>query len=584
MKTPFTTHRFGALARTATTLAAAALLTTVNAQAQVIYNLAANIDNTATASTGATGVSNTGCEVAYYGAGNTLLRAFTWDTGSGAYLGWFLGGNKGSAPLLGTGAEDPDVVVDPGSISNGGKGSGKILVTYLRSGSVYYEVRQLNAAGTVLTTIKGSTVVNTSGAGLCSNPNVDVNNDGEAIIVWEQAGIIYSRTFALANSTTATNLSSPAYRVTNFQANYSFSQPDVAINRNTNNGSTAVVPSFVYVATFTDPNTGAQTQTIRLSQPTITNVRNGSGTGVAGTVVYVGSGALETPRIAAAENYGVLGSYGYEVVLTDLDGAGNKIIGLNNSTSSSAVSTANMPVSSILNINGDGTTPLYALATCERPVVTYSGDAILVAWTLLDGGSVPPTFQGDRDVIKVSLTNVKGDLIGNGYSVVDKNTAGDQYVPSIAGRLTSFTLGAYNLNDGLYTFFDENVGDVLWKSSGYNNVNLRPTAGTPDPKGDGAGTARLGGPAALGASRLEAYPNPFHGTATLNLGLREGEHVRSLEVYSTTGQRVTTVALPAERSAPTVSFDAVAAGLTPGLYLVRLTTDQGTQNLRLHYE
>jgi hypothetical protein len=578
MKTLFTTLRLGTMARIATSLAAAALLTTGSAQAQVIYNLAANGDNSGTGGTGATGVSNTGCEVAYYGI-DVLLRAFTWDTGSGAYLGWVLGSNKGSAPLLGTGAEDPDVVVDPGSTSNGGKGSGKMLVTYLRNGSVYYEVRQVNGAGTTLTTIKGSTIVNTAGAGLCSNPNVDVNNDGEALIVWEQSGAIYARTFALAASTSSTNLGS-VYRVTSAQANYSFSQPDVAINRNTNNGSTAVVPSFVYVAT--DLTTG--TQTLRMSQPAMTNVRAGSGSGLAGTNVYVGSGALETPRIAAAVNYAGMGSYGYEVVLTDLDGAGNKIIGLNNSSSSSAVSVANLPAASVLNINGDGTTPLYALATCERPVVTYNGDAILVAWTLLDGGSVPPTFQGNKDVIKVNLSYMKGDVIGNGYSVVDKSTTGDQYVPSIAGRLTSFTLGGTNLSEALYAFFDENVGDVLWKSSYYFNTNLRPTATTAAPKGKGTGTAQLTAPATRGTERLEAYPNPFHGTATFNLGLREGEHVRSLEVYSTTGQRVSTVALPTEQSAPTVSFDAVAAGLTPGLYLVRLTTDQGTQNLRLHYE
>jgi hypothetical protein len=577
MRAFFTTLRLGAMTRCASA-AAISLLTLGSASAQVYYP-AVNGDSNGSYTYTVTGAANTGCEVAYYGTGNTLLKAFVWDDANGSYLGWDKAGTKGAVPLLGVGAQDPDVVVDPGTTSGG---TGKILVTYVINGNIFFEVRQLNGAGSAFTTIKASTQVNTAGSGTCANPNVDVDNDGEALIVWEQGGIIYARSFDLTNSTSATTLRA-VYRVSANQPGFTFSQPDVSINRNTNNGSasTLIVPSFVFVAT----NTATLAQSIRLYQPAIASVRSGSSPG-ANTVIYTGSASLETPRISATHNYSAFGSYGYEVVLTDIDPAGNKIVGLNNSSASSAVSSTNLPTVTVLNNAGNGISPLYALAACERPVVTYAGDAILVAWTLLDGGSVPPTRNGDKEVLQVRLNYINGAVQnynqnnGDGYAIVNKSEVGDQYLPSVAGRLTSFTRGIYSNNDALYAFFDENASQILHKSSAYQNVNLRPAAGNSAPATAGTSNAAIKA-GAFGTSRLEAYPNPFHGTAALNLGLREGEQVRSLSVYNTTGQLVST--LEPAQAGPTI-IDAAAAGLKPGLYVLRLTTTLGAQSLRLSYE
>ncbi|RAK65900.1 T9SS type A sorting domain-containing protein [Hymenobacter edaphi] len=560
------------LARYTAALAVIIFLSAGVALAQVAYYPATTQDYPISSPQGVSGVLNTGCEVAYYGTGGALLKAIVWDSSNGSYLGWDLDGTTGSLPLLATGAQDPDVVVDPGP-STTGVGTGKMLVTYTVNGNIFYEVRQLNATGTSLTTIKGSTQVNTTGLGQCANPNVDVNNNGEAVIVWEQNGLIYARTFALTASTSTTNLGG-VYQVVGNQPGFVFSQPDVAFNRNTNNESNDLdVASFVFVAT----NTATAAQTIRMVQPPVADLRSGATLLTRDIDIYTGFGRLNTPRISATHNYGGFGSYGYEVVLTDSNSSDSKVIGLNNSRSSLPVhdTFADMPRVTVLNETGDGITPLYALAAAVSPVVTYAGDAILVAWT--NGGPAPATRYGDKDVLQLRLDYNTGavqnynQFNGDGYAIVNQNEIGSQYLPAIAGRLTATTPGGlFGTNDALYAFLDEAQSLIAYKSSPYNNVSLRPGAGGAPAK-PGAGQV---------ATRFAAYPNPFNGTATLDLALGANEQVRSLRVYNTTGQLVSTLT-PA--SAGSIVFDGAAAGLKPGLYVLQLTTTHGSRSLRLHY-
>jgi hypothetical protein len=66
------------------------------------------------------------------------------------------------------------------------------------------------------------------------------------------------------------------------------------------------------------------------------------------------------------------------------------------------------------------------------------------------------------------------------------------------------------------------------------------------------------------------YPNPTSGTATLRWQLPAGQRAARLLLYSSLGQWVREVALPAGTSG-----SAAVAGLAPGSYLARLLSPTG---------
>jgi hypothetical protein len=78
---------------------------------------------------------------------------------------------------------------------------------------------------------------------------------------------------------------------------------------------------------------------------------------------------------------------------------------------------------------------------------------------------------------------------------------------------------------------------------------------------------------------VSAYPNPFNPTTTLNVELAETGNV-DLRVYNIQGQLVSTLANGMmEAGRHELQFN--GAGLPSGMYLARLTTDQGSQVERL---
>ena len=92
----------------------------------------------------------------------------------------------------------------------------------------------------------------------------------------------------------------------------------------------------------------------------------------------------------------------------------------------------------------------------------------------------------------------------------------------------------------------------------------------------GARATSTGLPPALAEAPV-AYPNPTAGAATVAFELSEPSDV-SVEVFDVLGRRVATLATGAQAAGP-VRVD-VPAGLTPGLYVVRVQTSAGAATTR----
>ena len=79
---------------------------------------------------------------------------------------------------------------------------------------------------------------------------------------------------------------------------------------------------------------------------------------------------------------------------------------------------------------------------------------------------------------------------------------------------------------------------------------------------------------------LHAMPNPTKGNTTIDFSLLEAAVV-TLEVYSQTGVKVATLLLNEDKPEGVYSISFDASGLSPGVYLCRLSTGKTTQTVQL---
>ena len=128
----------------------------------------------------------------------------------------------------------------------------------------------------------------------------------------------------------------------------------------------------------------------------------------------------------------------------------------------------------------------------------------------------------------------------------------------------------------------ENI-DIIWRVFARRGIGFSAQQGSSNVLTDQ--TAAFDMPAVLSASKqlnanlLEVYPNPARGQVTIRTQVSSTAPVQ-VELVSLLGQRVFTQTVSAARlqqDGLTVNTSAVA----PGLYLVRLTTSEGTLTKKL---
>ncbi len=176
-----------------------------------------------------------------------------------------------------------------------------------------------------------------------------------------------------------------------------------------------------------------------------------------------------------------------------------------------------------------------------KPVITYCGDNIHVAWEYFDQpGEI---WQDHWHIIKLSL-----DLDGtptDDYSVVNYNLTSNYQKPSIAGRFSYFT-------HNLYTFYDMYAGEVNYKSSYCSNQYLRMSK--PEPE-------------------FVFYPNPANSMVFCKIP-RDDAPV-SISLYDINGRLLKTIPYPVNE----ISLD--LSDLCSGIYLVRVELPNNTKSFRI---
>jgi hypothetical protein len=505
-------------------------------------------------------VENTGNE--HVPLDGQTLRVMCWD-GDQPQIGWSfspdaLPGQLGHVALLGNQfgtVTDPDIVADPGNFGDRGGSTTDVLVAYMLDGAVCCEVQRYNAATNQMVPLMRRPMVLATPSEKGSNPNVDVDGEGHAVVTWSQdmAGgggekAIYVQTYHMPTQTFYPRVEVAGER------GYDCTQPDVAIYHKQEQ-----IISVIYIVTDSQGE-----QTVRVTQVGRLNIEGwptlqyNFGAGV--DVLPGWRGRYDAPRIAAPVNWPNFEQSDFQAVV--METTTNQIVGLNMSNYTGMLTPTNPPtyptVQSLNHAGGmDGTT------LCSKPVVSFCADAIEVAWTMED---VRQVRNGDQEVVHTFLnwygTPANMPPPNTWYSIVNQQERGNQRVPSVAGRyagMLSPRASSSVTNKAFYCFVDENSSDILFKSSLYFAQYLR-TAATPAPKV---------------TQPLAAYPNPFQEQTTLTLTLAKGETVQSLQVVDAQGQPVRGLKLPPTGATGDQQVHWNAAGLKPGLYLVQLRTSTG---------
>lgn len=376
---------------------------------------ASTLDFTASLNTNTANVVNTGNDIIYFEQG--FFQASVWD-GDIAMLGWDPGNGPHQAfKLEGTiygHIEDPDIVL--GVVNN------KLyaFVIYLINNEVWIEVHQY---------FQGNWIVSASPTQIslsqpCHSPNIDVDNSGNVVAVWEEENeirILYTDIlYSYANIHTL------VYGGANFIRN-----PDVAITNTISIG-------FTYVSASQVSETLLINHINSWNSTTFTNV-------ITNTSSYPIQ--LGIPRIASSQ-ITTLGSYNFEVVI-DKHSTTNAIIGYNFNYlyNSSGPTLINDGLENYIN---------------AAPAVSFVGNSSLISvvWTH------ESSFSNQKDIIQKKL-NIDGSLPNNhDFQVVNKLTSNNQVIASVSGKNSSGQRASYS-------FFDINSNEIRYKKSYIGNNAVR---------------------------------------------------------------------------------------------------------------
>ncbi|MBK0403385.1 T9SS type A sorting domain-containing protein [Adhaeribacter sp. BT258] len=493
--------------------------------------MATNPDKIATTFATTPTILNTGVdEIAY---SNSILRAMVYD-GATPSIVCELNGNTGVPFPLPSGATNPDVAL----YSNGT--TTYAFVVFINSvGRATCNRYTYNASTNQFTSAAAKTV--SSQASGCTNPNIDITPSGEAVVVYEHNNAIFARSYNVSNT-----LSWPASAFAQEIVDDPFGDlenyhPDVAVNKKGNN----VVVSFIYV---NDDVVNAAKETAVLQMPFSSVGITATPSGISGIPVVQApsyTDVMQYPRITAPHSPSHFNDNDFAAVVQ-----------VNNDVYSAVTNDNFSNVYSVALTNS----AQFGNGNNEKPVVTYSGDNVIVAWSYGDAGKLG---TNNKEVLATRLY-WGGVPVTVDFSVVNLKTNGNQFAPSIVGNI--------NPGNTFYMFVDEDQKAILYKESHWLNSSLR----TANPNGTSATNP-------FAPNLLKIYPNPITDQSQMEITLKEGDVVKSLSLYNLAGQKVanfeTSNLVPGVNQLSLHSKQ--TENLQKGMYVLRFITNNTQQTVKI---
>ena len=458
------------------------------------------------AAAGQQNVRNTGSYSVEYE--NNNLHVIVWD-GDTPGLAWYnSNGDQGNMPLDGNylgQIEDPDIALFAMTNSNNDDVVYAFII-YIINGDVYYEDWEYNKG--IWTINVPANQITTSG--LCSTPNVDVDNN-DLGAVWQEGLdiMLFKSNMMVPQNYLITTLHSGA-------TNDTFQTPDIG-----------VINNFYNIVYILNSHVGINLR--------VDHIPPMGGAPTTDDFYLLSSGLayqLGKPRIALPNTPISAGTYiyydNYEVVISKTWTDGSEILGFNKYQST---------ITGPTKLN----TKLNAYGNFE-PVVTYTKQNNLIAAWIYDnvflpsGGSGVVLPTGGREFIQTNL-NINGGspLNPSTFLMVNYQYARNCFGTSVSGRFAKW-------NRVLYAAFGEFSNEIFYKTSPY-----------------GASSVRVG--------KFEQnplfYPNPANNQLYINLP--ENTESCSIAIYDITGK------ILISKSINTISYILNLDNLEGGVYFIRFT-------------
>ncbi len=451
-------------------------------------------------------VENTGNDVREFYGYNYDMFIMTWD-GNAPGFAWddALNGNTGNLDIEGVQqgtVTDPDIVLyDDGDMHT--------LIVYLLDDDVYYETWDYDGGANTWNLSSGPDPITTDGD--CTCPNVDVDEVGNTVVVWEESNEI----IAVAGDIQG-----------NFQTELVVAEahtPDVALNYLPSNQTIWVNFTFI-------ENSGSNSYLswIGTDYPTVVTGGNlGLGAATLYTAILSDGEYFGRPRIAGPILITPINSAEYEIVVKYYQSYRHYILSFNMNNPNSPQIVNDYYADLTYNNN-------------KEPAVSYVGDNIVVTWTF-DNDVISRQLFSDGTL---PLPPVNPPPLATGsynvYSIVNNNTVGNQGISSVAGRFSSNVYGEKKL----VTFYNEDNSEV--------NYKIIPFAST---------QFRLKPP----EIQADIYPNPTKDF--INIKIDNEFETAKLELYNLQGQRLI------QREITTQNFELDVSELNSGIYKLRIITD-----------
>jgi hypothetical protein len=404
---------------------------------------------------------------------------------------------------LGT-VSDPDIVIEP---INGDF----VMIVYELNGRIYYEIWNWN--GVDYSLFQVPTIV--SGGNLGSNPNIDVNLSGEVAITWEEIGT-GNEIYALVGNIDGTGFGASTLITTDAQ------RPDIAISRRDGLGSSDVVISLTYIRLGSGD--------VALYQLDHNTLSSGLNTPISASAFSINdfgwgstsiAGSFQYPRIASIH---LLASapfqaYHQQVCIAVDYQCTNGAINPYTIYSMTRVLTSTSPVTfndnrQLLNKPNNLFNQLN-----EKPVVTYAGEFITVAWN--GDLNLPSSNSQLQDIISRRLYLTGNPWVNNTYSIVNLDYFNNQTITSVCGRYASGEVG--------FTFYSDFLTpsgntEVLFKESNSRATSYR--IGQTGSQADIVDETPV--------FEMEVYPNPANEVIHVKTNLIDPE----ISIFSNTGKLV----------------------------------------------
>ncbi len=463
------------------------------------------------------------------------MKVMVWDGDDPAFL-WSLddaGGiviSSGIIPID-TGISNPSVF-DPDVVLS--EGAAIALIAYEANGNIYVCSKEWD----------NNQFVNKFGPfcfGPGTNPNVDASHrykDIRCVVTWENNNTIFAKACNIEGLDTSSTLvikpcigGDPRYH-----------KPDVALYLYEGQTDTFTVVSFAFAAE--KPNGSWSFQVLQYYIDSLTDPTKG----YLDTLKYPNrtpnpgsftSMVVGYPRIAAPAL--LQDTFDFSMVVDVFrfnDKTGEYVYEIWNFTS------LNGNLQLLKGINYSYPPPGFDTTPYEnsKPVITYCGDNIHVAWEYYDKPCeiIPQNFW---HVIKLPLS-LSGTPTDD-YSVVNYATNSNHQKPSIAGRFSYY-------NENLYTFYDILSEEIKYKASYCTNPNLRKSRPVSEPV---------------------FYPNPTSGMVYCKVP--RDKNPASISLYDSRGRILNTLKEPAGE----IGFD--LTGLPSGIYLAKVVSGQRAESFRI---